>query len=104
MTPIEDKCRSCNEGFFLGEDGKCHFSINGCVRYHRKGCAECRSGFTLREGKCIIYGCNYNHLDEYGCRKCNAPFRLTDNRTCGIEYCQAINFSGCEKCVEGYHL
>lgn len=59
VRPIADKCNTCANGYFVGQDGRCYKSVTGCEVYGGDGkCSRCEEPFVLAGGQCTIPGCD----------------------------------------------
>jgi hypothetical protein len=70
-----DFCKACQDRFYLtSERDQCLQAKPGCV-YQSGQCASCQAPFVLRNGACIIEGCQT--YDYNGCTAClNSNFIL----------------------------
>lgn len=104
VQPVEDRCNSCAEGYFVSSNGKCVKNIPGCQNYDQYGsCVQCSGSFVLSNGICTIPGCD--RFGNNGCLACFAPFQLINGR-CTLSYCNQVDFSTktCKVCSSGFHL
>lgn len=59
VRPIADRCNTCANGYFVGQDGRCYKSVTGCAVYGGDGkCSRCEEPFVLAGGQCTIPGCD----------------------------------------------
>ena len=111
-----DMCQTCEEGFYVGEDGflctTYPSGIQGCVEYeNEKVCLSCKKNMYLSNNKCIDI-LEENKIDkclfyegEKICKKCDTGYAVEDI-SCVIA--QALNCSEyqnkitCLSCPEGY--
>ena len=109
-------CSSCDDNYFLSEDGKCT-SVNYCSKTNEYGkCRKCIEGYYLTnyENACsidkncfsgdryfgICYSCKGDYYLDLKDRKCKS--NQEDNE---YKYCEEIDEDGlCQKCVYDYQL
>jgi hypothetical protein len=42
VKPIADRCNTCANGYFVGQDGRCYKNVIGCLSYNNDGkCSKC---------------------------------------------------------------
>lgn len=104
VKSIADRCTSCANGYFVGQDGRCYKNIIGCQIYAADGtCATCADVFVNNLGVCVIPGCET--LGSQGCQVCQSPFKLSSGR-CYLDNCNEHNYitRKCKSCKVGYHV
>lgn len=103
---FSEKCESCEENYFLGEDNKCSSSKN-CLKSEYGNCTQCIQGYYLgKDNKCTkVEHCakaNFN----YQCEDCDDNFFLyqgncynDDIKGNTFKNCKVV-YSGLDHCSE----
>ena len=92
-------CTKCVDQYYLFQNS-CKPAQRGCD-YDDNGNCKCKSPFMMKNGNCIILGCN--QYDWETCLSCSAPFRYNSKaQACFIPYCQKYGWKGCIACEKGW--
>lgn len=53
VKSIADRCTTCANGYFIGQDGRCYKNVPGCTSYSTNGyCTACLDIFVYNNGVC----------------------------------------------------
>lgn len=111
---VLDKCESCINDYYLGEDKKCSNTKN-CANSDLGICKECISNYYLgkNDKKCTeVENCIQSNYD-YVCEECDDHYFVSNNK-CIIDTIRGdtfknckISFNGqnyCSKCKNNYYI